>query len=531
MDCTAQLIDYKDTGAFTAITLDYISGAAALRPFYKHPASLEGLEAAIREREAYPTDRATLVKTLQEQYHPLPPSEAVNRSLALLEKPTTFTITTAHQPNIFTGHLYFIYKILHAIRLAEEAKTAFPAYDFVPVYFMGSEDADLDELGHIFAGGETLTWETNQKGAVGRMSPKGLEPLVHRLEGQFGGLPHGPEMASLIREAYLRHPTIQDAKLYLVHALFAEYGLVVLIPDNAALKRSFIPLFRRELREGFSHKAVSSTIERLGEHYKVQAAGRDVNLFYLKDDIRNRIVRTDNGYAVVDTDLVFTEPEMEAELDAHPERFSPNVILRGVFQELVLPNIAFIGGGGELAYWLELKDVFKEAGVPYPVLVLRNSFMLVRKAQADRSAALGLPLEAWFQPEAELVNRLVRRDSTHQLSLDDEVTGLNALYERLTGIAGAVDKTLAPHVAALQTRALEHVKVLEKKILKAEKRRFDEQKGQIHTLRAQLFPNGGLQERVENVMPYYAEYGQAFIACLYGHSLGLGAKFCILTLD
>ena len=530
MDCTAQLIDYKDTGAFSAIVLDYINGAEALRPFYEHPASMAGLEAAIRQREAYPTDRETLVKALQEQYHPLPPSEAVTRSLDLLKRPTTFTITTAHQPNIFTGVLYFFYKILHAIRLAEEAKAAFPAYDFVPVYFMGSEDADLDELGHIYAGGETLTWETTQKGAVGRMSPKGLEPLVHRLEGQFGGLPHGAEMASLIREAYLRHATIQDAKLYLVHALFAEYGLVVLIPDNAALKRLFVPLFRRELTDGFSHKAVGATIDRLGKHYKVQAPGRDLNLFYLKDDIRNRIIRTDTGYAVVDTDIAFTEKGMMAELDTHPERFSPNVILRGVFQELVLPGIAFVGGGGELAYWLELKDVFREAGVPYPVLVLRNSFLLVRKAWADKAAALELPLPDWFTPEAELVNRLVRRDSTHQLSLDGEIAALNTLYTHLAQIASEVDATLSPHVTALQSRAVDAIKVLEKKILKAEKRQFDDQKRQIHTLRAHLFPGGGLQERVENAMPYYAEYGQAFIDCLYRHSLGLEAKFTILTL-
>ena len=530
MDCIAQFIDYKETGAFSAIVLDYIRATEALRPFYKHPVSLEGLRDAIREREAYPTDRSTLVRALREQYHPLPSAGAVDSNLALLERPTTFTITTAHQPNIFTGHLYFIYKILHAIRLAAEAKTAFPEYDFVPVYFMGSEDADLEELGHIYAGGETLTWDTPQTGAVGRMSPKGLDVLVHRLEGEFGGLPHGAEMASLIREAYLRHGTIQDATLYLVHALFAEYGLLVLIPDNASLKRLFVPLLRRELADGFSHRAVTGTITRLGEHYKVQAAGRDINLFYLRDAVRNRIVREGEGFAVVDTDITFTGPEIEAELEAHPERFSPNVILRGVFQELILPGIAFIGGGGELAYWLELKDVFQEAGVPYPVQVLRNSFLLVKKAWAEKARALDLPLPAWFVPEQELINQLVRRDSVHQLSLEDEIAGMQALYERLSATAAAVDVTLQPHVGALQSWALDGLRVLEKKLLKAERRHFDDQRRQIHTLRAALFPRGGLQERMENVMPYYAMYGRAFIDCLYAHSRGLEAKFCILTI-
>ncbi|TDX01084.1 bacillithiol biosynthesis cysteine-adding enzyme BshC [Dinghuibacter silviterrae] len=530
MDCIAQWIDYKETGAFSALVSDYVQGADTLRPFYKHPVSLDGLKDAIKEREAFPTDRATLVQTLREQYRSLPPAEALHRNLELLERPTTFVITTAHQPNIFTGHLYFIYKILHAIRLAKEAKTALPDYDFVPVYFMGSEDADLDELGHIYAGGETLTWATDQTGAVGRMSPKGLDTLVHRLEGEFGGLPHGAEMASLIREAYLRHDTIQAATLYMVHALFADYGLVVLIPDDAALKRLFLPLFRRELAEGFSHTAVSGTIARLEEHYKVQAAGRDLNLFYLKDNLRNRIVREGDGYRVVDTDLTFTVSAMNAELEAHPERFSPNVILRGVFQEWVLPGIAFIGGGGELAYWLELKEVFAEAGVPYPVLVLRNSFLLVKQAVADKAARLDLPLPCWFAPEPELVNALVRRDSTHPLSLTEEIDTLRALYDRLSTLAGAVDVTLQPHVGALGSRALEGLHVLEKKLLKAEKQHFDDQRRQIHTIKGTLFPKGGLQERVENFMPYYAEYGRDLIEVLYQHSLGLEAKFCLLTI-
>ena len=199
MDCTAQFIGYQKTGAFSRLVTDYLGGSETLRPFYTHPVSLQGLRDAIREREAYPTDRAALVQALRAQYQilatgspaaaPLDISGPVAHSLDLLEKPTTFTITTAHQPNIFTGHLYFIYKILHTIRLAAYAKQEMPQYDFVPVYFMGSEDADIEELGHIYTGTEKLTWETAQTGAVGRMSPQGLDVLIRRLEGEFGGLP------------------------------------------------------------------------------------------------------------------------------------------------------------------------------------------------------------------------------------------------------------------------------------------------------------------------------------------------------
>lgn len=530
MDCTAQFIGYEQTGAFSKLVIDYLNGSPRLRPFYTHPVSLDGLRDAIRARQAYPTDRTALVQALREQYRSLEGSDAVEHNLGLLEKPTTFVITTAHQPNIFTGHLYFIYKILHTIRLAAYAKQEMPEYDFVPVYFMGSEDADLEELGHIYAGTEKLEWQTTQTGAVGRMSPKGLDVLIRRLEGEFGGLPFGAEMVALCRKAYLEHDNIQEAKLYLVHALFATYGLVTLIPDNERLKRLFLPILRRELTEGFSHTAVSETIARLSAHYKVQAGGREINLFYLKDNLRNRIVREGDRFSVVDTDLTFSEAEMLAELDAHPDRFSPNVILRGVFQEHVLPGIAFIGGGGELAYWLELKDVFAAAGVPYPVLILRNSFLLVKEEWAQKARQLKLPLDQWFVPEQELVNRFVRRESEHQLSLEKEISEMNALYTHLAQLSSDIDLTLQPHIAALQTRAVKGLETLEKKLLKAERYHFEAHQRQIHVIKSALFPNGGLQERVENFMPYYAAYGKELLERLYQYSRGLEQQFCILTL-
>jgi bacillithiol biosynthesis cysteine-adding enzyme BshC len=539
MDCTAQFIGYEKTGAFSRLVTDYLDGSETLRPFYTHPVSLRGLRDAIREREAYPTDRAALVQILREQYQSLPIADPVQRNVALLEKPTTFTITTAHQPNIFTGHLYFVYKILHTIRLAAYAKQEMPQYDFVPVYFMGSEDADLEELGHIYTGTEKLEWETKQTGAVGRMSPQGLDILIRRLEGEFGGLPFGGDMVALCKAAYLEHATIQEATLYMVHALFAEYGVIVLIPDSDPLKRLFLPILRRELSDGFSHTAVSETISRLSEHYKVQAGGRDINLFYLKDNLRNRIVREtrDAGdgsggdrFAVVDTDLTFSQAELFQELEAHPDRFSPNVILRGVFQEFILPDIAFIGGGGELAYWLELKDVFQAAGVPYPVLVLRNSFLLVRQEWCQKATQLGMPLPLWFAPEQDLVNQLVRRESEHQLSLDKERVEMNALYDHLSRLSSGIDITLQQHISALQTRAIKGLNTLEKKLLKAERSHFEAHQRQIRVIKNALFPRGSLQERVENFMPYYAAYGKELMDRLYEYSKPLEQQFCILTL-
>ncbi|MDE3253540.1 MAG: bacillithiol biosynthesis cysteine-adding enzyme BshC, partial [Bacteroidota bacterium] len=384
MEQTANYLPYESTGYFTKIVSDYLSCSPQLRPFYVHQPDMEGLKASLQARQSFDTPRKLLVEVLEEQYQRLPISDKVTANIQLLKKESTFTITTAHQPNIFTGPLYFIYKILHAVKLASELADQFPEYHFVPVYYMGSEDADLDELGFVEVGGQKLVWETKQTGAVGRMKvDKALIRLIHAIHGQAGVLPFGKEWTDLLFQTYTEGKTIQKATLDLVHQMFADFGLVVLIPDNGRLKTAFQSVVTKELTEQFSHAIVAETIASLGKTYKVQTGGRELNLFYLKDDKRERIEVHQDVYTVLGSGLSFTRQEILQELADYPERFSGNVILRGAFQETVLPNIAFIGGGGELAYWLELKNVFAAVGIPYPVLMLRNSFLLVSREQAD----------------------------------------------------------------------------------------------------------------------------------------------------
>ena len=145
-----------------------------------------------------------------------------------------------------------------------------------------------------------------------------------------------------------------------------------------------LPVFEDDLFNQTSSAIVAKTIDQLGQHYKVQANPREINLFYLKDSTRARIEQDGQEWKVTGTSITFYKRGFARGTADHPERFSPNVILRGIFQETVLPNILFVGGGGELAYWLELKGIFEHHGVPYPVLVLRNSFLVSRKKMESK---------------------------------------------------------------------------------------------------------------------------------------------------
>ena len=308
--------------------------------------------------------------------------------------------------------------------------------------------------------------------------------------------------------------------------MFGAYGLVVLIPDHPDLKREMRVVFNDDLYQQQPSRIVQQTSEQLNQHYNAQAYPREINLFYLKDNIRERIIRQDDGFVVNNTALRFTEEEMDRELAEHPERFSPNVILRGLFQETILPNLAFIGGGGELAYWLQLRTLFDHYKVPYPVLVLRNSFLLMEQKWKELTDKLGLGLEQIFLPEQKVLDAIIEREGKKPL-LNGELAELAGIYDQLKQMALGVDITLTRHVEALKTKATNQLLSLEKKMVRAERKKHEIQANQIKKLKAGLFP-GGLQERKENIGSYYAQWDSKVIHKLYEHSLTLEQEFTIL---
>lgn len=532
MDCTSQRITYRNTAAFSSIVLDYLDNAAALQPFYVHRPNIEGIKQAIAQRSAFKTKREVLVDHLKQQYSSVSESMAVNRNIELLLQENTFTITTAHQPNLFTGPLYFIYKILHAIKLTDTLKQELTQYNFVPVYYMGSEDADFEELSYATVNGVKYQWATKQNGAFGRMVvDKHITQLIHAISGQLLVQPHGKEIVDALLTAYKEKTTIQDATFAFVHFLFERFGLIVINADAKELKQQMIPVFEDELLNRSSAKQVADTISKLDAHYKVQAGGREINLFYFDEDLRERIEADGDGFAVANTTIRFTKEEMLKELNEHPERFSPNVILRGLYQDTILPNITFIGGGGELAYWLELKNVFAHHKVPYPVLVLRNSFLVTEQQWLNKIQKLGFTMTDFFSSEEELLNRFVHRITTSDVQLNGSFKQAEEFYEMLKQKASAVDTTLQQHVEALKTKAIYRLQELEKKLFRAEKRKYIDQQRQIQTIKQQLFPGKGLQERKESFLSFYAKNGSGFIDALYQHSLSLEQEFVVLTMQ
>ena len=531
METHCRYIEYKDTGMFSRLIADYLGDEKFIKDFYAHPTNLTGIASSIEERRKFPTNRTKIVAAFKETYSHSSPSTKQLEHMEWMAQDNTFTVCTAHQPNIFSGYLYFIYKTAHVIALSQKLSADFPDCRFVPVFYIGSEDNDLAELSAFNLNDKKYRWETSQSGAVGRMiADDGVEALIKMVETELVHLPFAKEIIAIIRKAYTKGTDMAQGTFILLNELFREQGLLVLQPDNASLKELMKSVFRDDLLHNTAQQIVGETNARLEKQYKLQVNPRPVNLFYLRDGIRNRIDKRGNLYTVDETVIRFTEAEMLEELNQHPERFSPNVILRGIYQETILPNILFVGGGSEVAYWMQLKGLFSHYKVPFPMLVLRNSFMLMDANHEHKMKELDIHDADLFKEETSLANELVQRWAGAELTLKTEEHESRELFSQLRERVAAIDKTLVQHVHSLEVDHLKKLETLKKKMLKAERKKQSIQLQRIWKLKAELFPNNTLQERVDNFMPYYAQYGPSFIDVIVKHSLALEQRFGVILM-
>ena len=328
----------------------------------------------------------------------------------------------------------------------------------------------------------------------------------------------------------MSHSSLAEATRYIANELFKMYGLVILDADDQRLKKIFAPIMKGELLHKTSWKAVSNTITNLEKEYKVQVNPREINLFYLTENSRERIIENEGQYPIHNTDLVFSEAEIIYELENHSDRFSPNVIMRPLYQEVILPNLCYIGGGGELAYWLQLKAYFEAVEIPFPILLLRNSVQIVSEKQVKKLHNLDISFEEMFMKQHLLLAKKVQENSDIQFSFADATELLTQQFLALRRIANETDVSFIGAVDAQQRKQLKGLENLEKRLLRAEKRKQVDRTNRIIALQDQLLPNKSLEERQRNFSEYYLAHGYDLIIALKESLKPLEQAFTILEL-
>jgi len=514
-------IPYRNTGYYSSLICDLIEGHPALESLVSGPVRLEEFEKqiAVKKKHYSLSTRETLVKALRAQYQGISSTKKVDAQLSLLAKETTFTVTTGHQLNLFTGPLYFFYKIISTIKLCKQLKQKYPQFDFVPFYWMATEDHDFEEISYFFFQGKKLQWNEQSQGPVGRLSLASLGPLLDIFEKLLGNSDRAKEIKAIIQKTYRTAANLAEATQKLVHHFFGEEGLVILDADRKELKACFVSQIKNDLEHHYCKVAVEGIIEKIQANYSDQYAPqvnpREINLFYLTDKLRERIVKTPTAYATTESNTTFTKEALWAEVENHPERFSPNVLMRPLYQEVILPNLCYIGGGGEIAYWLELKAFFKKEAVPFPLLLLRNSAVLATQKTVRKIKQLDLDKEELFLNRTTLINKKIRQISNIDLDLQFLKEKLEEQFEYLERLVQSTDPSFEGTVKAQKKKQFNGIDALEKRLLNAQKKKLVDHVQRLTLLHEMLFPNNSLQERQSNFFEFYLSHGEDLVPLLF----------------
>ncbi|MDR7128811.1 bacillithiol biosynthesis cysteine-adding enzyme BshC [Algoriphagus sp. 4150] len=488
-------VELHQTGQFSRFFLDYLSEKKELRPFYTHSPKLESFKDVIEQKTFSHEKRKVLVEALNGQYANREVSHAVSANIESLASDRTFTVTTGHQLNLFTGPLYFIYKIVSTINLAKKLAETYPDYKFVPVYWMATEDHDFDEINYFKLDGKKYQWNSDQTGAVGNFElDKGFKEFLKTVS-------FAPEV---FLEAYNSSMTLSEAVRKYVNSLFGEEGLVVVDGDDVALKREFTEVILSDL---FEHKPFEKATEATGKleelGYSSQIFPREINFFYLGKGIRERIEKMESGFGVVNTELRFTDEEISTLVEQHPERFSPNVVLRPLYQEVILPNLAYLGGPAEVVYWLQLKGVFDQYEVPFPMLLPRNFALLLSEKVQRKMKQLNWGVEDLFVDEEHWKKTFVKSEASMDIELTKQREIISTLFDMKGKEAGHLEKSLENAFQAGKVRSLKIIDQMARKLRKAEERRLHTQIARACCIQESVKPGGSPQERVVNMMQFY----------------------------
>ena len=510
--------------------VDYIKRNQELQPLFCHYPDLQGVFSALKEKKTDSSIRNILCDSLLFQYqHIRELRDAVKSSILSLRHETTFTVTTGHQLCLFTGPLYVIYKIISTINLSVELKKEYPDYTFVPIFWMATEDHDFEEINSVRIFGQKFAWENYQKGAVGEYNTQGIAPLITHLQELAQNSPYLKELIQIFEQAYAES-TLANATRFLINYLFESHGLVVVDGNDKRLKS----LLKEEMKQELFQESVCNNglktnelISSLG--YKPQINPREINLFYLKPNFRERIIKEGGYYQILNSDIKFTRQEIEQEIENYPERFSPNVFFRALYQEKILPNIAYVAGPSELCYWLQMKNMFKAFNIPFPVIFPRNSLLWIDRNSATRLKKHNISVEDIFKPLHQLLETVVQDKSDKSLSLENEKEQLMCLFEKIKKKAIEVNSSLEISVESEKTKAIRAIETLEAKLIKEEKKNQEITVRQITSIKEKLFPNNNLQEREENIMFLYNQYGKVVLNDLLNILQPFSHKFILFS--
>ncbi len=474
-----------------------------------HP-NLKDIFNQLETRKEYKL-RTEIAGILMKQYEQFDSQSTVFNQINLLKQPNTFTVICAHQPCLFGGPAFWAYKILSTIKLCKDLHNKYPDYNFIPVYISGNEDHDFEEINHLNIFNTRLEWIENPGQATGSLPVEGLYPVFELLKTMFARNDGAIQFLNSLKIQLDACTSYANFYRSFVDSLFGNRGLIYFDPNDAEAKALFAPIIKKELISGFissESKSANTQIEEMS--FPLQVNPRDINLFYHHSEGRKRIQKSEGYFELVDTDVRWTESEILSKLETNPSLFSPNVLMRPLYQEFLFPNVAFVGGGGEIAYWMQLRACFKHVSIPYPVLFRRFSAFYFDKSLLTKIAKTAFQPADFLKPYQELENEFISTHSNSVISIDEQLDCIQDQLQKINLAGKSLDVPTQISIESEIQKILKSLDQITAKRNKVIKIKYDQDLQNIQKIKFALFPNHSIQERFYSFLPMYFNFGEAF---------------------
>ncbi|MDP1726327.1 MAG: bacillithiol biosynthesis cysteine-adding enzyme BshC [Bacteroidota bacterium] len=505
----------SETGLVPPIVLDYLAGNEFLKPFYAEPNTIGAYKKLIDARNFDEKKRQVLYDSLINQFHkiklPLENYPILYSNIKLLLDSNTYTICTGHQLCLYGGPMFVTYKILTAIKLCSELRNAYPEINFVPVLWLASEDHDFEEISNTHLYGRDFKWHKDSGNKpVGTLDLEGLSEDIETISKLIGTNETGQRWIKLIEDSYLKSNDLSEATIKLYTDIFKDYGLIVLEPNQKIFKEELIPVIKSDLLDQSNFSVQTKSDKLLAEKYKLQINARETNFFYLSETSgRRQIKKEGEAFVIAGTETRFSVQQLAVEINNYPERFSPNVNLRPVYQELILPNLAYIGGPAEIAYWLQLKAIFDVNKIKFPSVVLRSMNLITGSQLIEKVEKYGLTVSDLVGNELKLTQAYLQkgRKFDFQKSFDIILNEFQILIDASKDLNKEVSKNFLETKLSLKNLFHEKQRDIKRSIGEAE----TEQIEKLMKLRSKLYPKGIFQERTDTLFQHESNLNRILI--------------------
>ena len=507
----------------SALFCDYIENYSHIARFYagdyKSPESF--LKLAEQRRRSYPF-RELIADVLLDQNRAFGCGSAATDNIELLRDDRTVAVVTGQQVGLAGGPLYTFYKTITAVHLAKVLGEQHPSYRFVPVFWLECEDHDFEEMNHfsiLAPDGTPRTIEYLHQGKTGPRNLGSVGPItfdaniarVHEaLAADLQNSEFKDRLLARFRSAYAEGTSFTTAFVRFLGGFFADDGLIFINPLDVRLKKILGPIFLREVEEypRVSQLIIQQSAE-LEEKYHAQIKTKAMNIFLADEGGRFALEPRETDFTLRGTRRHVGREDLQAIIESTPERISPNVALRPICQDILLPSVAYVGGPSEIAYFAQLKGVYEYFQCPMPVIYPRASATLVEERQLQILDKYHLDLTSVFTHGGDLRKRVV--DMLSEVNIDEMFSGAQGRLGDLLGEIGfgltAIDPTLSGPMDGTREKIIAALGLLRQKAGEAQQRKHEVALRQIDKVLNALLPHDSFQERGLNILHYLNRFG------------------------